>query len=74
MYAEMGIIPSALAVAEHYHDLAGGFVFDEVDSELQPEVARYIKWVLATHTLMQTRQDRRRLAEDVLNFIGAKFQ
>jgi hypothetical protein len=33
-----------------------------------------MKWVLVTHTLMKTRQDRRSLAEDVLNFIGAKLQ
>jgi LPPG:FO 2-phospho-L-lactate transferase len=74
MYAEMGIAPSALAVAEHYHGLAAGFVMDVVDSELRSGVSRYMKWVLVTHTLMKTRQDRRSLAEDVLNFIGAKLQ
>ena len=74
MYSEMGIAPSALAVAEHYHGLAAGFVMDVVDSELQSGVSRYMRWVLATHTLMKTRQDRRLLAEDVLNFIGAKLQ
>lgn len=74
MYSEMGIAPSALAVAEHYHGLAAGFVMDVVDSELQSGVSRYMRWVLVTHTLMKTRQDRRLLAEDVLNFIGAKLQ
>ncbi len=71
MYAEMGIKPSALAVAEHYQGVADGFVLDDVDSELEGSVTRYIKRVLATHTLMQTPRDRRQLAEDVLNFIGA---
>ncbi len=71
MYAEMGITPSALAVAEHYRGVAGSFVLDNVDSELGNNIARYIERVLVTHTLMQTPHDRRQLAEDVLNFIGA---
>lgn len=71
MYAEMGITPSAVAVAAHYQGLARGFVFDQADSELGPEVARYMLWIFATQTLMRTPQDRQRLAKDVLNFIGA---
>ena len=71
MYAEMGIQPSAVAVAAHYQGLAGGFVMDSLDSQLRPEVGRYMKWVFATQTLMRTPQDRRRLAKDVLHFIGA---
>lgn len=71
MYAEMGIEPSAVAVAAHYQGLARGFVFDAADSELESEVARYMRWVLATQTLMRTPQDRQRLARDVLDFIGA---
>lgn len=74
MYAEMGITPSALAVAAHYHGLAQGFIIDQVDSELSSDVSRYMMCVLATQTIMQSTQDRRRLAEDVLNFIGANFQ
>lgn len=71
MYAEMGIQPSAVAVAAHYHGLARGMVIDETDAELRSEVARYMMWVFATQTLMRTPQDRQRLAKDVLNFIGA---
>ncbi len=74
MYAEMGITPSALAVAQQYHGITKGFVIDEVDAQLADTIARYDMWVLATHTLMKTTQDRRQLAEDVLNFIGAKIQ
>ena len=70
MYSELGIAPSALAVAGHYRGLASGFVVDKVDSELQAAIARYDMWVLATQTLMRTSHDRRRLAEDVLDFIG----
>jgi LPPG:FO 2-phospho-L-lactate transferase len=71
MYAEMGIEPSAVAVAAHYEGLAGGFVFDLVDSELRSGIARYMRWVFASQTLMRTSRDRQRLARDVLNFIGA---
>lgn len=74
MYAEMGITPSAAAVADHYHDLIRGFVLDDRDSKLQEEVSRYISWVLVTQTLMKTSQDRRQLAERVLGFIGANLR
>ncbi len=74
MYAEMGISPSALAVAQQYQGITRGFVVDKVDSQLASAIARYDMWVLSTNTLMKTAQDRRQLAEDVLNFIGAKIQ
>jgi LPPG:FO 2-phospho-L-lactate transferase len=67
MYAELGIQPSALAVAKHYENLLTGFVVDSVDSEL----AKQIKIpTLVTDTLMKSVADRTRLARDVLNFIG----
>ncbi len=71
MYAELGITPSAAAVAAHYQGIARGFVFDAADAELGPEIDRYMMWVLATQTLMRTTQDRQRLARDVIDFIGA---
>jgi LPPG:FO 2-phospho-L-lactate transferase len=74
MYTELGITPSALAVASHYRGLASGFVLDKVDSELKEAISRYDMCILATQTLMQTSADRRRLAEDVLDFIGTQHQ
>src|SRR5688572_8728343 len=35
MYREMGIEPSALAVANHYRGLTTGFVFDTIDKQLK---------------------------------------
>lgn len=64
MYAELGIQPSALAVAEQYKNLLAGFVLDTIDAALAPDVQTH-----ATDTLMKTPADRRRLAEDVLHFI-----
>jgi LPPG:FO 2-phospho-L-lactate transferase len=67
MYAEMGIEPSALAVARHYQDLLHGFVLDNVDSAYQAAIAVP---TLLSETYMKTLADRARLAQDVLNFIG----
>jgi LPPG:FO 2-phospho-L-lactate transferase len=69
MYAELGIQPSALAVAEHYRGLLSGFVIDTFDSGLENNVQRLNVKALATNTLMKTQDDRRRLAQDVLNLI-----
>jgi len=38
MYRELGIEPSALAVAKHYCDWVTRFVFDEIDKKLQGEI------------------------------------
>ena len=66
MYSELGIRPSALAVARHYEDLLSGFILDIVDEPMAKEFTIPIK---ITRTLMKTRDDRRRLAQDVLNLI-----
>jgi len=67
MYRELGIEPSALAVANHYHGLLTGFVLDRIDREFSKnlEVA-----TLVTDTLMKSTEDRKRLAQEVLNWIG----
>jgi LPPG:FO 2-phospho-L-lactate transferase len=69
MYVELGIKPSALAVAKHYQHLVSGFVLDEVDAQLEAEVRNLGLRTLITRTLMRSREDRRRLARDVLNFM-----
>jgi LPPG:FO 2-phospho-L-lactate transferase len=70
MYGELGIEPSALAVAKHYQNLAGGFILDEVDAKLEADIQGLNMQTLVTKTLMQNSDDRRHLAEDVLDFIG----
>jgi LPPG:FO 2-phospho-L-lactate transferase len=68
MYHELGITPSASAVADHYRDLLTGFVFDQVDAaELEnSEQWRIIPY--ATSTIMKNKTDRVWLAEAVLKF------
>jgi LPPG:FO 2-phospho-L-lactate transferase len=68
MYTELGIEPSALAVAEHYGNLLSGFVLDTVDGQLSDKIAAR---TLITNTLMNSSSDRARLATDVLNFVGS---
>jgi LPPG:FO 2-phospho-L-lactate transferase len=67
MFAELGIEPSALAVAEHYENFLMGFVVDSVDSEVANRVRIQ---TLVTNTLMKSIADRAQLAQDMLNFIG----
>jgi LPPG:FO 2-phospho-L-lactate transferase len=67
MYAELGIEPSAPAVAKHYQDLLRGFVLDSQDAHLADSLPVRS---LITNTLMRTDEDRARLAQDVLHFAG----
>ena len=69
MYLELGIEPSALAVAEHYRNILAGFVLDSVDSEIESNVKQLGIRTLVTDTLMNNLTDRTRLAQVVLNFI-----
>jgi LPPG:FO 2-phospho-L-lactate transferase len=69
MFADLGIQPSALAVAEHYRGLIKGFVLDKVDREFAQPVQALQMRALVAKTLMRTSEDRRRLAKDVLDFI-----
>jgi LPPG:FO 2-phospho-L-lactate transferase len=69
MYRELGIEPSALAAARHYCDLATGFVLDHVDRQLEGEIRSLRMRTLVTNTLMNSHDDRKQLAMDVLDFI-----
>ncbi|HBX71044.1 MAG TPA: 2-phospho-L-lactate transferase [Chloroflexi bacterium] len=68
MYQELGIQPSALAVARHYQDFLSGFVFDQVDQDLESEIQQLNVLTLCADTLMTSPTQRKRLAQDVLKF------
>jgi len=68
MFAEMGVEPSALAVAKHYGESLSGFVLDVVDAGLAGEVQRLGIHTLIVPTIMKSAEERQRLAQDVLNF------
>ena len=71
MYRELGIEPSALAVANHYRGLVTHFVMDTIDAQLIESVRGLNMQVHVTKTVMKSHEDRKRLAEDTLNFIGS---
>ena len=70
MYRELGIEPSALAVARHYCNFVTDFVFDTIDTQLEGEIRSLNMRTLVTNTLMNSHDDRKQLAGNVLTFIG----
>jgi LPPG:FO 2-phospho-L-lactate transferase len=72
MFRELGIEPSARAVADHYCHLIRGFVLDQIDEQLKGEIGLNMS-TMVTNTLMKDPNDRSRLAQEVLNFIEAEL-
>jgi LPPG:FO 2-phospho-L-lactate transferase len=70
MFRELGIEPSALAVASHYCDFITGFILDTLDKQLQGEIMSLNMRTLVTNTLMKSLDNRKQLAINVLAFIG----
>jgi len=68
MYAELGIQPSSLAVAQHYRNLLAGFVLDKVDEDRLEDIRELGIATLVTDILMKTPSDRARLAKEVVVF------
>jgi LPPG:FO 2-phospho-L-lactate transferase len=66
MYRELGIEPSSLAVAQQYGSLLSAFVLDQIDQPQEEQIKATGIMTLATNTLMNSRSDRKRLAEEVL--------
>lgn len=68
MYTELGIEPSAKAVAGHYRPLLDGFVLDTIDEAQSEELSSWGIMTRATATIMNTHADRERLAAEILAF------
>jgi LPPG:FO 2-phospho-L-lactate transferase len=66
---ELGLRPSAAAVARHYKGVIDGFVLDEVDGASQAEISEAGAAVRAAATVMRNQADRIRLAETCLAFV-----
>ena len=69
MYSELGIEPSAFAVANHYRGLLKGFVIDKIDMGLIESVKGLNMQIHVTYTLMKSHEDRKQLAGEVMSFI-----
>ncbi len=68
MYQELGIWPSALAVANHYRGLIDGFILDQVDAALESEIQKLDVLTLCTDSLMTSKTQRKCMAQEVLRF------
>lgn len=68
MYQELGFQPAASAVAHHYQDFLTGFVFDTVDRSELEKIERWRIIPLITEIFMKDKEDRVRLAEEILRF------
>ncbi len=69
MFSELNIEPSAFAVAQHYAGMITHFVMDLIDQDLERSISSLGMKTTAVNTVMKTRDDRRQLAADVLNFV-----
>jgi LPPG:FO 2-phospho-L-lactate transferase len=68
MYRELGIEPSALAIARHYAAFLNGIVIDRVDEAQVSAIQELGIVTLITDTLMKSPSDRLRLANEVVRF------
>ncbi len=69
MYRELGITPSALAVAKHYEGFLDGFIFDRVDAKLESEIRDLGLKTMMIDSLMKDIKGRQRVAKDVLKLL-----
>ena len=67
MMGELGLEPSAAAVAGYYGHLIDGFVYDQQDAGMTTEEGLAL---LCTDTIMRDAAERVRLAREVLAFAG----
>jgi LPPG:FO 2-phospho-L-lactate transferase len=69
MFSELGIQPSALAVAQHYSSLIHTLVIDNSDNNLALEINNLDIHPFLTNVLMRDRSDRGRLANEIIEYI-----
>jgi LPPG:FO 2-phospho-L-lactate transferase len=69
MFRELGVKPSAYAVAQHYQGLVTHFVLDQLDADQDDAIQALGMKTLVTNTIMQTVEDRVRLASEVVKFM-----
>ena len=70
MLRDLGYEVSARGVASVYRDFVDLFVLDEVDRAIKPEIEELGLRVEVTDTVMNTLEDKQRLARSVLEFLA----
>lgn len=68
MYREMGKQPGAAVIADHYRQFLDVLVLDESDCQEVEQISRWGIITLLTDIRMPTREERRRLANELLAF------
>ncbi len=74
MFSELGIAPSALAVAQHYRDLINNIIIDRTDEDLIGDITKLGIQPYATDILMHDQSDRGRLAVELMDIIKASIR
>jgi len=72
MMRSMGFEVSPLGIAKYYRGIVNGIVIDNIDADLEENVRSLGLSVLVTNTIMNTVEDRQRLARELLAF-GSKL-
>jgi len=67
MYEELGVVPSALAVANHYKGWLNGFILDELDKQYLPDINAIGIEAATRNTMMVSSQDRINLSKEVID-------
>lgn len=70
MLRDLGYEVSARGVASVYRDFVDLFVLDEVDRAIKSEIEELGLRVMVADTLMNTLEDKQRLAQNVLDFLA----
>ncbi len=69
MFRELGVMPSTVAVAEHYRGMVSHFVLDVLDAGQADTVRRVVPQVLVTDTMMTSPEKRTTLARQMLQWL-----
>ncbi len=69
MFEELGLVPSALSVAQHYEDLLQGFIIDQTDQSIADDFDERLK-IVVCDTIMVTQTDREALAATALALLA----
>jgi LPPG:FO 2-phospho-L-lactate transferase len=68
MFTELGVKPSCLAIAEHYRDFLDGLIIDTIDRAEAGTIEAFGIITGIADILMKDAGDRKRLAEEILEF------
>jgi LPPG:FO 2-phospho-L-lactate transferase len=68
LMTELGYKADARSIADHYGQIITGFVYDQVDADMQPPSQAH----LMCDTIMRSDVDRARLARQIINWIESR--